>query len=146
MTSLSVVELPSALPAAVFLVPLLAGCLVLAGGRLGLRWCQLVTLLASGAMAVMGLAIARLVWGGAVLTTWGNELRVDALSALVVLIVSVVGFLACAYSIRYMEHATAGEGPGLVKPAHRMPLFHALVLWFLGTMGWAAVTNNIIML
>jgi len=27
-----------------------------------------------------------------------------------------------------------------------MPLFHALVLWFLGTMGWAAVTNNIIML
>ncbi len=146
MTSPSVVELPSALPAAVFLVPVLAGFLVLAGGRLGLRWGQLVTLLASGAMAVMGLAIARLTWGGAVLTTWGNELRVDALSALVVLIVSVVGFLACAYSVRYMEHATAGEGPGLVKRPHRMPLFHALVLWFLGTMGWAAVTNNIIML
>jgi len=38
MTNLSVVELPSALPAAVFLVPLLAGFLVLAGARLGPRW------------------------------------------------------------------------------------------------------------
>jgi len=37
---------------------------------------------------------------------------VDALSALVVLIVSVVGFLACVYSVRYMEHATAARAPG----------------------------------
>jgi hydrogenase-4 component F len=146
MTALSVVELPSALPAAVFLVPLLAGFVVLAGGRFGLRWCQLVTLLASGAMAIMAVGMAWSAWGGAVLTTWGNELRVDALSALVALIVSVVGFLACAYSVRYMEHATAGEGPGLAKRAHGMPLFYALVLWFLGTMAWASVTNNIIML
>jgi hydrogenase-4 component F len=146
MTSLSVVEMQSVLPAALFVVPVLAGIVVLAGGRLGLRFGQLVTLLASGAMALMAMGMARSAWGGVVLTAWGNELRVDGLSAMVALIVSVVGFLACAYSIRYMEHATAGEGPGPWKRAHRMPLFHALVLWFLGTMAWASVTNNIIML
>ncbi|NJD18034.1 MAG: oxidoreductase, partial [Gemmatimonadetes bacterium] len=146
MTSLPVVELPSALPAASFLIPLLAGFVVLAGGQLGFRWCQLVTLLASGAMTLSALDMASQAWTGTVLTTWGNELRVDALSALVLLIVSVVGFLASLYSVRYMEHAAASEGPGPGTRAQRMPLFHALVLWFLGTMGWAAVTNNIIML
>jgi hydrogenase-4 component F len=146
MTTLPTLELPSALPAATFLVPLVAGCVVLAFGRLGLRFGQLVTVLASGTMAALAFAMARQAWGGAVLTTWGNELRVDGLSALVVSIVSLVGFLACAYSVRYMEHAASGEGSGPAKRAGRMPLFHALVLWFLGTMGWAAVTNNIVML
>ena len=146
MSGLSVVEMPSALPAACFLIPLLAGFAVLAGGRLGFRWCQLVTMLAAGVMALSAVAMASETWNGAVLTTWGNELRVDALSALVVLIVAGVGVLASAYSIRYMEHAGAGEGHGPGARTRRMPLFHALVLWFLGTMGWAAVTNNIIML
>jgi len=146
MSGLGVVEMPSALPAACFLIPILAGFAVLAGGRLGFRWCQLVTMLASGAMALSALDMASQAWTGTILTTWGNELRVDALSALVVLIVSVVGVLASAYSIRYMEHAAAAEGPGPGTRAQRMPLFHALVLWFLGTMAWAAVTNNIIML
>jgi len=146
MTSIPVVELPSALPAAVFLIPLVAGFVVLAGGRLGFRWCQLVTVLASGAMALGAMDMASSAWRGTVLTTWGNELRVDALSALVVLIVSGVGVLASVYSIRYMEHSAASEGPGPGTRAQRMPLFHALVLWFLGTMAWAAVTNNIIML
>lgn len=147
MSGLGVVEMPSALPAACFLIPILAGILVLAaGGRCGFRWCQLVTMLVSGVMALSALAMASQAWTGTVLVTWGNELRVDALSALVVLIVSGVGVLASAYSVRYMEHAAAGEGPGPGTRAQRMPLFHALVLWFLGTMAWAAVTNNIIML
>jgi hydrogenase-4 component F len=146
MSGPTVVEMTSALPAIVFLLPVLAGCAVLAGGQLGFRWCQLVTVLAAGAMTLCAMGMASEAWTGTVLTTWGNELRVDALSALVVLIISVVGFLASVYSIRYMEHAAASKGPGPGTRAQRMPLFHALVLWFLGTMAWAAVTNNIIML
>lgn len=146
MTGTSVVEMASALPAAVFLLPLLAGCVVLAGGYLGFRWCQLVTVLTSGAMTLCAIGMASKAWTGTVLTTWGNELRVDALSALVVLMVALVGFLASVYSIRYMEHAATNEGPGPGMRAQRMPIFHALVLWFLGTMAWAGVTNNIIML
>jgi hydrogenase-4 component F len=105
-----------------------------------------MTVLASGAIVALGSLMAHEVLGGVVLVTWGNELRVDGLSALIVLLVSVVGFLAGAYSIRYMEHSGATERMGMGKPGGRLPLFYALFLWFLGTMVWAAVTNNIIML
>ncbi|UCG37722.1 MAG: hypothetical protein JSV00_05810, partial [bacterium] len=81
MTSLPVVELPSALPAASFLIPLLAGFVVLAGRGLGSRFSGWVAVLTSGAMTAMGLAMAWQVLGGVVLVTWGNEFRVDALSA-----------------------------------------------------------------
>ena len=38
-----------------------------------------------------------------VLTTWSNELRVDALSALMVLVIGVVALLASVYSVRYLR-------------------------------------------
>ncbi|MDP2959628.1 MAG: proton-conducting transporter membrane subunit [Longimicrobiales bacterium] len=146
MMSLPVVELPSALPAASFLVPLLAGLVVLALSGFGSRFCGWVAVLTSGAMTAMGLAMARQVLGGVVLVTWGNELRVDGLSALLVLIVSALGLLASVYSIRYMQHSDVGSRGGIVAPGRRIQLFYALLLWCLGTMVWASVTNNIIML
>jgi formate hydrogenlyase subunit 3/multisubunit Na+/H+ antiporter MnhD subunit len=146
MMSQPVVELPSALPAASFLIPLLAGFVVLAGKGLGSRFSGWVAVLTSGAMTAIGLAMAWQVLGGVVLVTWGNELRVDALSALLALIVSALGFLASVYSIRYMEHADVRSRGGIVAPDWRIHLFYALLLWCLGTMVWGSVTNNIIML
>ena len=146
VASQSSAELSSVLPAAIFLLPIIAGFVVLAGGRLGSRFCQGVTLLTSAAMAGLALQMAVQVVGGVVLIGWGNELRVDALSALVVLIVGGVGVLTSLYSVRYMEHAQLTQRSGIGKPENRLAIFYALFLWFLGTMAWAAVTNNIIML
>ena len=146
MMNQPVVELPSALPAAIFLLPLLAGFVVLAARGLEPRFCGWVAVLTSGIMTVIGLAMAWEVLGGAVLVTWGNELRVDALSALLAVIVSGLGFLACVYSIRYMQHSDVQSRRGIVAPGRRIHLFYALLLWCLGTMAWGSVTNNIIML
>jgi hydrogenase-4 component F len=79
--------------------------------------------------------------GGVVLVAWHRELRVDALSALMVLIIGGIGLLALVYSVRYVEERIA-EGPA----ARRTSTFYGLLMWFLGTMLWGCVTNNVIML
>ncbi|HKJ92786.1 MAG TPA: proton-conducting transporter membrane subunit [Longimicrobiales bacterium] len=139
------VETASRLPALVFLVPIAAGFVVLFGAR-HRTFCHALALLTGAFMVVAALRIAAGVLGGSVLVAWGEELRVDALSALMVVVVSLVGFLALVYSVRYVEHGSLLEGAGLGRPERRLPLYYALVLWFLGTMAWAAVTNNVVML
>ncbi len=91
----------------------------------------------------------RMAWlvagGGRARRPGANELRVDGLSALLVLVIGVVGFLTSIYSVGYVRR------PGLLTRAgtdaeRRLPVFYGLLLLFLGTMLWACVTNNIIML
>ncbi len=142
----TLVEVPSILPSLAFLVPVLAGFVVLAGSGLHRRFCQGVTLLTAAFMTVVGLWMAGRTMTGVVLTGWGEELRVDALSVLLVLVVGGVGFLATLYSAPYLEQARLLERVGLGKAERRLALFYALFLWFLGTMAWAAVTNNVVML
>jgi hydrogenase-4 component F len=79
--------------------------------------------------------------GGVVLTTWSHELRVDALSALMVVVIAGISLLAAVYSVRYLEDRLA-EGPA----ARRLRIFYGLLMWFVGTMLWGCVTNNVIML
>jgi proton-translocating NADH-quinone oxidoreductase chain N len=78
---------------------------------------------------------------GFVLTTWSDELRVDALSALMVVIIGCIGMLASIYSVRYLVQR-AGEGVA----ERGLGTFYGLLMWFLGTMLWGCVTNNVIML
>ncbi len=60
------------------------------------------------------------------LTCWGNELRVDGLSALLVLAIGVVGTLTALYSLRYVQQ------PGLLTRVgaaaeQRLPTFYGLL-------------------
>jgi len=139
-------EVSSVLPAAAFLVPLVAGLLVFLGGRLGRRFGQGVSLLASSVTAVVGVVMAGAATQDLVLVTWGNELRVDGLSALLVFVIGVIGFLASVYSVRYVEQPDFRKRIGVGRVERRLSIFYGLLLWFLGTMVWGCVTNNIIML
>ena len=136
----------SSLPAVAFLVPLAGGVLIFLTRSLGRRFWQATALATSAITFLIGVRMTGQVLGGAVLTSWGNELRVDALSALLVLVIGGGGFLAVLYSTRYVMQ------PGLLTRAdapdasRRMPTFYGLVLWFLATMVWGCVTNNIVML
>jgi proton-translocating NADH-quinone oxidoreductase chain N len=137
---------PSLLPATVFLLPVVAGIVVLVFGRLGHRFCKGMSLLAAAVLAGAGILMVGRTLQGDILVAWGNELRVDGLSALMVLIIGGIGFLTTVYSFRYLEKGELGERVGVVKAERRLALFYFLLLWFLGTMAWAAVTNNIVML
>jgi hydrogenase-4 component F len=137
---------PSLLPALAFLLPVLAGILVLALGRLGRLLSQWVALLASAFLALAGIIMAFGTLRGEILVGWGNELRVDGLSSLMVLVIGVIGLLTTLYSFQYLGKGGGHDQGGVARPDRRVALFYSLFLWFLGTMAWAVVTNNIIML
>lgn len=131
----------SVLPAAVFLLPVLAGVIVISATRTTRALQQWISVLTMALVTGLGTWMAYRTLGNVVLTTWRRELRVDALSALMVVIIGGIGLLASVYSVRYMEKSMA-EGPA----ARRTSTFYGLLLWFLGTMLWGCVTNNVIML
>ncbi len=139
-------ETASLLPAAIFLAPIVSGFVILAAARLSRRVPQVLSLLTVATMAVLAFWMAARVVGGEVLTSWSNELRVDGLSALMVLVVSLVGLAATLYSVHYLEHEGVTDRIGVGRAEHRLAIFYALLVWFLGTMTWATVTNNIVML
>ncbi|NJD11976.1 MAG: oxidoreductase [Gemmatimonadetes bacterium] len=147
--------MPSLLPPTVFLLPIVAGFVILAGGRRHHGFCRAIALLTALAVAVLAgwmawLTVRGLLPGstlpGVVLTAWRDELRVDALSALVMLVIGGVGLLATLYSATYLEHQPLLDRVGVGRAERRIAIFYALLVWFLGTMSWAAVTNNIVML
>jgi hydrogenase-4 component F len=137
--------LQSWLPPAAFAAPVLLGTLVFALRRLGPRVSSALSIAGAACVAAIGVRMAELVAGGAVLVAWGNELRVDGLSALLVLVIGAVGLLATVYAAGYLGGA---RRPASAEAATegRLPVFHALLLWFVGTMTWGCVTNNIVML
>ena len=119
---------PSILPAAAFLVPLFGGILVLAVERLGHKACQGVSLLASAFLAVVGFVMASRTIQGEILVSWGNELRVDSLSALMVLVIGGIGFLTTLYSFRYVARGELLERVGVGKAERRLAIFYFLFL------------------
>ncbi|MBZ5669491.1 MAG: oxidoreductase [Acidobacteriia bacterium] len=131
----------SLLPAVVLLLPILAGAIVFSATRLGRAFQQGLCVLTAALVTGVGTWMAYRTLQGVVLTTWSNELRVDALSALMVVIIGGIGLLASVYSVRYLAESTT-EHPA----ARRMGTFYGLLMWFLGTMLWGCVTNNVIML
>lgn len=137
---------PSILPAAIFVTPLVAGTLILIVGRTRTRLCQRIAILTGAVMLALSIPILASTIRGEVLVGWGNELRVDGLSAALLLVVSFVGLAAAAYSVSYVEHDRLLDRVGVGRAEQRFAIFYALFTWFLGTMAWAVVTNNVIML
>jgi proton-translocating NADH-quinone oxidoreductase chain N len=131
----------SVLPAAVFLLPVVAAVIVMSATRTSRALQQWISGLTMALVTGLGAWMAHRNLGNVVLTTWNRELRVDALSSLMVVIIGGIGLLAVVYSARYIEGRTA-NGPG----ARRSSTFYGLLMGFLGTMLWGCVTNNVIML
>ncbi len=139
-------DVTSVLPAAAFLVPVAAGIVAFAAGRIGRWFVQTIAVLASAVTAAIGVVMAVRVARGEVLVGWANELRVDGLSALLVFVIGVIGCLATLYSVRYIERPDFRQRVGVARVEHRLAVFYGLLLWFVGTMVWGCVTNNIVML
>jgi hydrogenase-4 component F len=133
-------------PAAAFLVPLAAGTAAFLGRRWPQGFVQGLAVLGSAFALLAGAFMAAATLDGSVLTEWGNELRVDALSALLVTLIGAVGLLASVYSVRYLHLPAVVDRVGVQAAHRRVPVFYGLLLWFLATMIWGCVTNNIIML
>jgi hydrogenase-4 component F len=136
----------SIVPAVTFLLPLAAGAPVLLWRRIDRRVQQGLPILTAAVVTAMGAWMADKAVGGVVLTAWSNELRVDALSALMVLVIGVVALLASVYSLRYLRLEGLIQRVGKDAAARRMRVFYGLLLWFFGTMLWGCVTNNVVML
>lgn len=136
----------SIVPAITFLLPIAAGAPVLFWKRIDRRVQQGLPILTAALVAALGAWMAYKVLGGVVLTTWNNELRVDALSALMVVVIGVIALLASVYSVRYLRLEGLIQRVGRDAAARRTRIFYGLLLWFFGTMLWGCVTNNVVML
>jgi hydrogenase-4 component F len=140
-------QLVSILPALVFIVPAAAGLIAFAVGRWGHSFGARNAVVIIGALATAGIAIGmayQVFAHDAVLTTWSQELRVDGLSLVLALVISVIGLVAAAYSVHYMRHETAIHFRDVTE--QRLDVFYCLLMSFIATMLWGVVTNNVIML
>lgn len=131
----------SIVPALVFLLPVLAGVLVFSARRMGRAFQQWTSIVTAGLVTGLAAWMARRILQGVILTSWNNELRVDGLSALMVLLISAITLLATIYSVPSLAQ---NGGAGMTDARSRR--FYGLLMWFLGTMLWGSVTNNVIML
>jgi hydrogenase-4 component F len=140
------VEAASILPALVVIVPAAVGVLILVAGRF-MGWLREALALA-GAAATLGLSIAagQAVLKGEVLTSFGSQFYTDSLSALMIVLVSGIGFVATLYSMRYMHHQVREGGLPHATTEGRLTAFYGWLMLFVSTMLWACVSNNIIML
>jgi len=143
-------EVPSLLPLAICAIP--AGLAVLAYplSRAARPLGPILNLLGAVIATVLAVPIVIRTVQGDVLVSLSRELRADALSALLVLVISGVALAAAIYGFPYMrlqpllDRVRHAGGADVTK--RRLASFHALSLAFLATMLWACLTNNIIML
>ncbi|MFH1132037.1 MAG: hypothetical protein V1754_11925, partial [Pseudomonadota bacterium] len=141
-----VVPVLSDLPAAAFLAPFAAGVLVFCGKHLGHWLWQALTVLGSAATLFVGLVMASMVLERKVIICWNNELRVDAVSAIMVVLIGAISLAATIYSVRYVSHAAKLERAENHASNSKLWIYHWLILLFVATMVWGCVTNNLIML
>ncbi|MDP2706059.1 MAG: proton-conducting transporter membrane subunit, partial [Burkholderiales bacterium] len=117
------------------LIPLAASGLIALTRRRALT--ELLHAVAAMATLSAGAAIAVEVWNGKVLTAAGDLFRVDALSALMVAIITFLGAVASLYSVGYIRAE--------LDDAHlsRARLFFTLFHLFIFTMLVAVTTDNL---
>ena len=119
------------------LVPLFTALIGSVGGPRGFTGLALI-----GGLAltfVLSVLTALQFLGGAMPTAFGDALRVDALSALVLVLCSFVGLLAGMYGISYLRR---NDQRGLVTRRMRLE-FHGLVPAYVFAMLLVAVSNNL---
>jgi hydrogenase-4 component F len=118
-------------------VPLLTAGVGAFGGRRAFKELTMV-----GGLAltfVMCLAIARQFLAGSVPTSFGDALRVDGLSALVLVLCAFVGLLSGCYGVGYLRR---NERRGLVTPRMRRE-FYGLIPAYVSAMLFVAMSNNL---
>jgi hydrogenase-4 component F len=99
------------------------------------------TILLSGMVVTFGLclAIARAFLGGAIPAAFGEALRVDALSALVLVLCGFIGLLSATYGVGYLRR---NEARHLVTPRMRREFF-GLIPAYVFAMLLVAMSNNL---
>lgn len=119
------------------LVPLVTALL---GALPAPRWLKEANLV-GGLAATLALAVATAFefLGGSVPQAFSESLRVDGLSALVLVLSALVGLLSGAYSVGYMRR---NEARGFVTPGRRRE-FDALVPLYVFAMLLVSVSNNL---
>ncbi len=100
---------------------------------------ETASLVGSTATLLLGLFLVWQVYKYDIIITWQNALFADAFSAFIVLIVSIVGFVASLYSIGYMGHELDHGAMDL----KRLRLYYVLFHGFMFTMLLVGVTNNL---
>jgi hydrogenase-4 component F len=104
------------------------------------RWLKEATLVAGlGSTFALALATARQFLGGSLPSAFDEALRVDGLSALVLVLSAFVGLLSALYSVGYMRR---NEARGLVSPWRRRE-FDALLPLYVFAMLLVSVSNNL---
>jgi hydrogenase-4 component F len=98
-----------------------------------------VSLAGSVVTLLLGLLLVFEVYKYETIVTWQNALFADSFSAFIVLIVSIVGFVASLYSIGYMGH----EYDHGVIEVKKLRLYYSLFHIFMFTMLLVGVTNNL---
>jgi len=104
------------------------------------RWVKEANLV-GGLAATLALSIATAAQflAGSIPTAFGEALRVDGLSALVLVLSAFVGLMSAAYSVGYLRR---NEARGLVTPWRRRE-FDALVPLYAFAMLLVSVSNNL---
>jgi hydrogenase-4 component F len=121
----------------VLLVPFGAGAVAA-----GLRWRRGIGWLCTasiGSVFVLGVVLAVRVVHGSPVVAFGGALRVDALSAFMVIVIGVIGFLASCQSIRYLDAEICA---GRCNRRHAS-LYAVLVQGFVSAMLLAVLAGNV---
>ncbi len=139
-------EMPSLLPALAVIIPAAAAVLIWLFGRFASRLNEALALVGSVGALACSVGIGKAALEGQVLLSFGKQFYADALSALLVVLVSAVGFLAVLYSLRYMRHQVQEGGLTHTTTEGRLTAFYGWLMLFVSTMLWACLSNNIIML
>lgn len=100
---------------------------------------EMISIAGSAVTLLLGLVLTAEVFRYDVIVSWKDALFADAFSAFIVLIVSIVGFVASLYSIGYMGHELK-HGTIDIK---RLRIYYALFHTFMFTMLLVGVTNNL---
>ncbi len=100
---------------------------------------ETVSLIGSIITLIIGLDLVFQVFNVGIIVSWTDVLFADAFSAFIILIVSIVGFVASVYSIGYMgfefKHGT--------MDFRKLRLYYTLFHLFMFTMLLVGVTNNL---
>ena len=116
-------------------IPLAAAGLIALTRRRALM--ELLHTLAGIATSLLGAAVVVQVWNGNVLTAVDDLFRIDALSALMVTIITFLGAIAALYAVGYIRAEFDGTH------LSRARLFFALFHLFIFTMLVAVTTDNL---
>ena len=118
-------------------IPLVAG-----GASAAVTWRRWVGWICTGALACVltgGVVLATQVVGKPAITAWDGVLRVDALSAFMVIVIGAIGLLATWQSVRYLDaEITSGH-----CSRRHATLYAVLVQGFISAMLLAVLAGNV---